>query len=95
MVEAEHFKATWRGWIRSSEGYAVRLLGRTGLTYRDDLGEIRIDAEAMSKPWNEIVVHARSIPDRPERSKSEVLDRLGRAFAFRGWRLRLEDENSA
>lgn len=91
MTQSETFRKSWRGWIRSSDGYSIRLLGRTKLAYRDSRGEIRIDAEAQSKPWNEIVIHARSIPDTPERPRSEVLDRIDRAFMFRGWRLTLED----
>ena len=92
MAPSETFRKSWRGWVHSSEGYAIRLLGRTSLTYRDDRGQVRIDAEAQSKPWNEVVVYGRSIPDTPERPKAEVLDRLSRAFEFRGWRLTLEDD---
>jgi len=67
-------------------------LGRTRIDYRDDHGQICIDSEAMSSPWNEIVVYTGSIPDVPERPKAEVLDRLARVFQFAGWRLTLEDE---
>lgn len=88
---SERFKRSWRGWVRSSEGYAVRLIGRTGLDYRDHVGCMRINAEAMSSPWNEIVVYTGSIPDVAERPKAEVLSRLQRAFDFAGWRLALED----
>ena len=88
---SEQFKKTWRGWAISSEGFSIRLLGRTGIEFRDEHGQIEIDVEAMSSPWNEIVVYTGSIPDTPERPKSEVLDRLRRAFEFRGWKLTLED----
>lgn len=88
---SEHFKKTWRGWIRSSEGYAIRVRGRTGVLYQDACGEMEIDSEAMSSPWFEIVVYTGSIPDLQERPRAEVLDRLGRAFEFAGFRLTLED----
>lgn len=88
---SETFKRSWRGWVRSSEGYAVRLTGRTGVDYHDHVGRLRIDAEAMSSPWNEIVVYTGSIPDVAERPKAEVLGRLRCAFDFAGWRLTLED----
>jgi len=87
----EQFKKTWRGWVRSSDGYAIRITGRTGITYRDGGGDIHIDSEAMSSPWNEVVVYTRSIPDTPRRPRSEVVSRLGRAFKFLGWRLTLDD----
>jgi hypothetical protein len=70
---SETFSKSWRGWIRSTEGYAVRAGSRTGIDYRDDRGEIRIDAERMSDPWSEIVVYTKSIPDTTERPRAEVL----------------------
>ena len=88
---SESFKKAWRGWIRSSDGYQIRMLGRTGIDYQDDRGQLRIDAEGMSSPWNEIVVYSGSIPDTPERAREEVLDRLSRAFEFAGWTLTVED----
>ena len=87
----EQFTTSWRGWATSSDGFSVRLLGRTGLDYKDEAGNLRINAEAMSKPWNEIVVYSGSIPDSPERPRAMVLERLGRAFAWRGWKLTVED----
>lgn len=87
----ENFKKTWRGWIISTEGYAVRVAGRTGVDYRDERGQIRVDSEGMSSPWNEIVVYTGSIPDTAERPRGEVLDRIRRAFGFAGWQLTLED----
>ncbi len=87
----ESFKRTWRGWIRSSEGYAIRVGSRTGIDYRDREGEIHIDAERMAEPWSEVVVYTRSIPDVPARPRAEVIARLRRAFNFAGWKLTLED----
>jgi hypothetical protein len=83
----ETFRRGWRGWIRSSKGYSVRLLGRTNLQYVDSLGELKIGAEAMSKPWSNVVVDISSIPDRPEMPRDAVADRLRSAFAFAGWTL--------
>jgi hypothetical protein len=91
MTVSERFKKTWGGWIRSSDGFAVRVGSRTGIDYRDDRGRLRIDAERMSDPWYEVVVYTGSIPDTPDRPKGEVLDRLRRAFESRGWRMTLED----
>jgi len=91
VVGEERFKKSWRGWVRSSEEYALRVTGRAGIDYRDPAGKLRIDSEAMSTPWLEVVVYTCSIPDVPERPRSVVLDRLLRAFEYAGWRLTLED----
>lgn len=91
MGEDERFKKSWRGWVTSSEGYSARFVGRTGIQWRDSLGELRIDGEWMSKPWNEMVVYAGSIPDTPERPRALVVERLHRIFEYRGWRLTIED----
>lgn len=81
-----------RGWIKSSEGYSLRVGSRTGIDYRDHLGSLRIDSEAMADPKNlEVVVYTGSIPDTPERPRAEVLDHLHRAFKFVGWKLTEED----
>ena len=83
-MASETFKADWRGWARSSDGYAVRILGRTDLQYRDELGNLSMFAEPMAD-WTDIVVETSTIPDRPERSRKEVVSRLRRAFEYRGW----------
>ncbi|MBZ5736918.1 hypothetical protein [Nocardioides mangrovi] len=84
-MASETFKWNWRGWARSSEGFGVRLLGRTNLQYTDEYGDLRISAEAMRRPSTEVVVYTATIPDRPERSQEEILLRLRRAFDYKGW----------
>jgi hypothetical protein len=73
--------------MRSSAGYSIRLLGRTKLQYVDASGELNIHAEAMSKPWTDILVDTSSIPDRPDLAREEIVNRLRRAFDFAGWTL--------
>ena len=92
----ERFRRGWWGWIRSSQGYSVRLLGRTKLQYRDRIGDLTISAEAMSKPWSNVVVYTSSIPSRADRSTDQVIGRLQRAFKFAGWTMIEEpgDEDS-
>ena len=91
-MSPETFKRNWRGWTRSSEGYAVRLLGRTKLQYTDEYGDLRLSAEAMSKPSSEIVVYTATIPDRAERPRAEGLSRVRRAFDHEGFTM--VEENS-
>lgn len=80
-------KSWFGGWTQSSAGYSVRVGSRTGITYRDPRGEIRIDSEAMSGPGLEVVVYVLSIPDEPARPRADVVAHLRRVFEFRGWKL--------
>jgi hypothetical protein len=91
MSSQETLRTTWRGWVKSSEGYSLRVGSRTGIDYRDDRGSFHIDSEVMSEPFNEVVVYTGSIPDTPERPQSEVLARLSKAFQHAGLVLTLED----
>jgi hypothetical protein len=90
MGTNETFRKSWHERVSSSDGYSVRVIGRTGLDYRDDLGSFRIDSESMSGPDMEVVVYPRSIPELPGRSRAEVLDRLRRAFEYAGWKLTVD-----
>lgn len=83
---AETFKADWRGWARSSEGYGVRLMGRNDLQYTDELGDLKVFAEPLADGIG-IVVETAAIADHPQRSREEVVSRLHRAFDDRGWTL--------
>jgi hypothetical protein len=89
-VSTETFTSNWRGWIRSSEGFSVRLMGRTGIRYTDELRDQHISAEPMNSS-TELVVYTTSIPDRPERTRAEVVSRLRRAFDYDGWTIVEED----
>ena len=92
---SDEFKRSWRGWTRSSEGFEVRLRGRNNLEYRDGDCHLRLFAEPTSARWNDIVVYGATIPDTAELPKTKVIERLGRAFAARGWNLLLDDEQQA
>jgi hypothetical protein len=88
----ERFKKTWRGWVHSSDRFSVRVGSRTGIDYRDEHGQIRIDSERMADPWSEVVVYTGSIPDTADRPRAEVLDRLARVFEFAGWQMTLVED---
>jgi hypothetical protein len=84
-MPTEHFRKTWRGWVVSSEGFSVRIEGKTGLRYKEEHGEPRIDSEAMAVPRMVVVVYTRTIPNSETRPQSQVLSNLQRAFLFVGW----------
>lgn len=83
----EKFKRQrWTGWIRSSQGYSVRIVGRNDLQYVDDARQLSMFVEPLAN-YSDIVLDMASIPDMPERSRAEVIERLHRAFGFAGWTL--------
>jgi hypothetical protein len=78
-------KAFWGGWIRSSEGFAVRLMGHTDIQYRDRDGTLHVFAEVLAKPRKCLDLDLSTVPDTPELPRQELVDRLTRAFEFCGW----------
>lgn len=90
----ETFKSSWRGWITSSDAYAVRLLGRTNLQYKDEFGELAISAEAMTKPYSHIAVYTTTIPDSEQRPRADVVEKLRRAFEARGWTMLVDGRDA-
>src|SRR3954447_26041795 len=63
VVLVETFRKTWRHEIVSSEGFSVRLSGRTALLYKDSQGELHVDAEPMAGSGIAVTVYSESIPD--------------------------------
>lgn len=74
------------GWIRSSEGYSVRIVGRNDLQYEDQVRQLRLFVEPLAN-YSDIVLDPASIPDLPDHTRAELVDRLRRAFQFAGWKL--------
>lgn len=82
----ERFRRSWlRGWVHSSEGFSVRILGRNNLQYRDADGELQVFVEPLAK-FSDIVVSTGAIPDLPNRPRDVVVQRLQRVFDHQGWR---------
>lgn len=59
---SERFKRSWRGWIASSEGYEVRIMGRNDLEYRDAVRHLHMFVEPMAN-YADIVLDRTSVPD--------------------------------
>ncbi|MGI8792045.1 MAG: hypothetical protein ACR2H3_02525 [Acidimicrobiales bacterium] len=74
------------GWIRSSDGYAVRIVGRNDLQYADERRQLHLFVEPLAN-YSDIVLDPASIPVMPETDRTELLDRIRRAFGFAGWTL--------
>ena len=90
----EQFQRSWRGWIRSSEGFEVRITGRNDLEYRDAAHHLHLFVEPLAN-WNDIVLDSASIPDTAELPRAELIQRLRRAFTVRGWNLILDGQDHA
>lgn len=80
----ESFRRTFSGCIKSSAGYSVQMEGRTTLRYRDESGEMILDAELLGPGEFDIALFLSSIPDRPGRPRDLVAGRVVKAFAAEG-----------
>jgi len=77
----------------SDEGFAVEVLGRTGLRYTEGPKSLRIDSEVLSGPHG-MAVYKSSIKawDPPYNDESidtvkrdEIVENVRRAFRFQGF----------
>lgn len=85
-------KSRLRGWVTSSEGFRVRIEGRTALRYEDSQGVLHLDSETMADPEGvSVVLYLGSIPEDERRPKRQVIDNIARAFEFARWTLRPQD----
>lgn len=89
----ETFSRRWTGWIQSSLGYSVRIVGRNRLEYFDESQRLDLFVEPLAN-HSDIVLDTTSFPDLPAETRIEVIDRLHRAFRFAGWTL-IESDPSA
>lgn len=82
----------WTGIIQSSLGYSVYLRNGLSIRYEDEFGVLLLDADAMTeRPV--VTVAVESAPDRPERSRREVLVRIQRALEWDGTKVHLQYED--
>lgn len=86
----ETFRRTLRGAILSSEGFSVRLSGRSTVLYSRGRQEWRFGAEAMAGPGIRVVLHADTIPSGPELDRLSVVRDIERAFQAMGWDLMVD-----
>lgn len=89
-MNEERFRKSVGGAITSSRGFRVRVVGRLEVRYQDDGGEVRIDAERMPGRKVGVTLFADSIPERPSRTRAEVVADVRRAFDFAGWTLHVD-----
>ena len=83
----ERFRRTWRGEIRSSQGFSVRIIGKTGLLYAQGDASWRFNSEVMAGPGVNVVLYADSIPNDAGLDRVVVVTNIERAFLFAGWHL--------
>jgi len=84
---SERFRRTLRGGIRSTEGFTVRLAGRTVLLYTRNSDSLRLNTEVMAGPGIRVVLYADSIPHVSDIDPLLVVRDIERAFQYAGWDL--------
>lgn len=62
----------------------MRIVGRNDLQYVDEARRLSLFVEPLAN-YSDIVLDLSSIPELPEQTRAELLDRLRRAFRFAGW----------
>jgi len=91
VARSEHFTSPRPNLIESDDGFAIEVLGRTGLRYSESGKSVWIDSEVLSTPA--ITVYSRSINhwDAPYDSTSigtaervRILDNIRWALESRG-----------
>lgn len=83
----ERFRRTWRGGVRSSEGFSVRITGRSELLYTRGGRSWRFNSEAMAGPGIRVVLYGDSIPLEEGLDRVLVVRDIERAFQAVGWDL--------
>jgi hypothetical protein len=94
----EHFSEPEPNVIESSTGFAVRVLGRTGMRYTEGSRSVSIDSEVLAKP-RAIAMYEQSIRtwEGPEPGAVSVTERdqivvnIKRAFAACGYELEVQE----
>jgi hypothetical protein len=98
----EQFSVPRVNVIESSEGFAVEVLGRTGLRYTEIGRDLFVDSEVLATGFG-ILVIANSIRDwgSPPRDHNDlappervrIIENIQRAFASRGESVEVHPEN--
>ena len=71
-------------WIRSSNGYKVRALGRSGMEYVSGTLKLRLDTEALATPA--FVLNPRTLPDD---IRDRVISDVTRAWQWSGFEVQV------
>jgi len=93
---SEQFSEPEPNVIESSEGFAVRVLGRTGMRYFEGARSVWIDSEVLAKP-RAIALAKTSIrfwegsdPDEvSEEDRERIVNNIQRAFEACGYELQV------
>lgn len=94
----EEFSEPEANVIESTEGFSVRVLGRTGMRYTEGDRSVWIDSEVLAKPraiaasWSSIRVWEGPAPSEvgPE-DRDRIVKNLKRAFEVCGYELHVQE----
>lgn len=94
----EHFTEPEPNVIKSTEGFSVRVLGRTGMRYTEGTRSVWIDSEVLAKP-RAIAMFKETIriwegPEPEEvsaKDRDRIADNIKRAFEACGYELQVNE----
>lgn len=88
----------WFARIVSDEGFSVRVMGRSGLEYREGKRRMRIGSEMLEGPTG-LVIYATSIrsweppfehESIDDEKREAIIDNVRRAFRFDGFEIEVD-----
>lgn len=90
------FRKTKKGIIEYDEGFAIRILGRAGLEYKEGSKIMLIDSEILNNPKVGYVVASSSISKWKgskqkigENDRLRILNNIKKAFKFIGYNIKI------
>ncbi|MGZ3374728.1 MAG: hypothetical protein ACXU9O_15220 [Gemmatimonadaceae bacterium] len=99
---SEQFRVPKVNVIESSQGFAVEVLGRTGLRYTEGGRDLFIDSEVLAAGFGLLVIansiqnwgpKPRSSGDLERAERVRIIENIQRAFASQGEKIEIKPEN--
>jgi hypothetical protein len=99
---SEQFRVPRVNVIESSQGFAVEVLGRTGLRYKEGGRDLFIDSEVLAAGFGLLVIAnsiqnweptPRSPSDMERAEQVRIIENIQRAFASEGRKVEVQPEN--
>lgn len=99
---SEQFRVPKVNVIESSQGFAVKVLGRTGLRYTEGRRDLFIDSEVLAAGFGLLIIAnsiqnwgptPRSSSDMERAERVRIIENILRAFASRGQKVEVQPES--
>jgi hypothetical protein len=99
---SEEFRVPKVNVIESSQGFAVEVLGRTGLRYTEGSRDLFIDSEVLAAGYGLLVIansiqnwgpKPRGSSDMERAERVRIIENIQRAFASQGEKIEIKPDN--